>query len=95
MASGGLIDLAFASVGDVDSGYYGVNILDSGTTRLLINEDTTLEKKTTSADDNFLTFPHPLSVHEITGSTNIVIVQQDGGGDGGGGGGDTIVERWY
>ena len=92
MASGGLIDLAFASVGDVDSGYYGVNILDSGTTRLLVNEDTTLEKKTTSADDNFLTFPHPLSVHEITG-TDIVIVQQDGGGDGGGG--DTIVERWY
>jgi len=92
MASGGLIDLAFASVGDVDSGYYGVNILDSGTTRLLVNEDTTLEKKTISADDNFLTFPNPLSVHEITG-TDIVIVQQDGGGDGGGG--DTIVERWY
>ena len=49
MASGGLVDLAFALVGSIDSSYYGVTRLDSADTTLTLNNDTDIKTYTVTA----------------------------------------------
>lgn len=73
MASPSILDIEYSRVGSVDSNYYGVNVLDSAS--LLLDGDN--DKKSYSFDENFLTFPNSLTIHEITGSPTIV----SGGGE--------------
>ena len=90
MASpGNILDITYSLVGSIDSSYFGVTRLDSADTRLKLNNDIT--NKAYSVDGSIMTFPNPLSVHQISGSTNLA----SGSGSGDGGGDDTIVERWF
>jgi len=89
---GNILDIEYSRVGSIDSSYYGTTILDSDTSTITLNNDIT--NKAYSVDESILTFPNPLSVHQITGSTNLV----SGSGSGSGGGGSeaaTTTERWY
>ena len=94
---GNILDIKYSRVGSIDSSYYGITILDSDTSSITLNNDIT--NKSYSVDESILTFPNPLSIHQITGSTNLVSGSGSsggggGGGDGGGSGSSTAGERW-
>lgn len=97
--SGDIADLQWSFVGDLDSNYFGVTILDSADTTLVVNGAQGGDISVTL--DEVVFPPAQLSVNTDAPAPPTIAFVADNNGSivptGGGGGVTTIevVERWY